>query len=133
MDQHPTPQPGECVLCFTARAVAAAGCDGTLRWLTSHREATAPDAVGAERRLARRGEPCDGRVVADGWQLARPALERDVHSDELAAPDPPPPCAGVRPGSSRPCRLWELRGRGVRGVVVGAHGPACGWPPPTWP
>lgn len=125
----PEPLVGECVLCFLARVVGEHGCDGTLRGVVRFREVAAPDATGLEARLARRGEPCDGRVLSDGWQLTREACVRDVHTDELSVPDPVPWCHGVRPGSSRPCGLWELRRRGERGVVVAPHGSGCRWPP----
>lgn len=127
--QPPEPLVGECVLCFLARAVGERGCDGSLRWVARFRETAAPDATGLEQRLARRGEPCDGRVLADGWQLTREASVRDVHTDELAVPRPMPWCHGVRAGSSRPCGLWEMRRRGARGVLVGRHGDGCSWPP----
>ncbi|NYG55904.1 DUF2695 domain-containing protein [Nocardioides perillae] len=129
VELQPDPLVGECVLCFTARVVGEHGCDGTLRWIGRFRELAAPAATGVEARLARRGEPCDGRVVLDGWRLTREACVRDVHTDELSVPDPMPWCLGVRPGSSRPCGLWELSRPGARGVVVGRHGNGCRWPP----
>lgn len=106
------PQVGECVLCFVARAVAEHGCDGTTRWCRHYVEVRVPDAVGAVARLSSGGTLCDGEVIGTAHELAREQLVRDVHTDELARPDPLPPCAGVRATSARACRHWVRVRRG---------------------
>lgn len=100
------PQERECVCCYVARAVAEHGCDGTLRLARAHRDATAPGAVGLERRLTRIGVTCDCAVEERGWWLRREHWERDLDTDELRPPAPRPGCGWVPSGSSQPCGLW---------------------------
>jgi Protein of unknown function (DUF2695) len=55
-----------------------------------------------ERRLAARGGFCDCEIFLNGWQPRDVALDKDGEYLER----PMPPSAGVRAGSTQPCRLW---------------------------
>ena len=91
------PHPAECVLCYVTRMLGEHGCDETLRWTTA-----------LEGRMQAVGGFCDCEIFLNGYRLRREHLERDVHTDELCAPDHPPPCAGVgRMDSTKPCTVWE--------------------------
>jgi hypothetical protein len=109
----PEPQEGECVVCFVARCVEELGCDATTRWSRRFRQLRVPGATGLENRL---GAACDCRVLAGGYRLARELMERDVHTDELRAPDRLPWCGGVRRTSSRPCGNCERLRRSGAGL-----------------
>lgn len=110
------PQEGECVLCFTARAVDELGCDGTARWAERFVAVRVPPATGTVRRMTPTGE-CDCAIVGQRHALVRDQLVRDVHTDELVQPDRRPTCAGVRRTSARPCRHWERVPRRVTRVA----------------
>ncbi|MBU2075515.1 MAG: DUF2695 domain-containing protein [Actinobacteria bacterium] len=102
------PHPAECVLCYVARMLGEHGCDETLRWTGRFRELRSPRATALEGRMQAVGGFCDCEVFLNGYRLRREHLERDVHTDELRAPDHPPTCAGVgRLDSTKPCTLWE--------------------------
>ena len=105
----PTSEPGdhECLACYVARMVSAHGCDTSLRWAQRFRDLRSPTATGLERRLGSVGGFCDCEIFLNGYTLVRELLVRDVHTDELEAPAVPPPCAGVRRTSTRPCVNWE--------------------------
>jgi hypothetical protein len=85
-EQWTAPLDRECLACYLGRMLADFGCDNTLRWSIRWRDACAPRAMA----LARRGGHCDCAVAS----VRRPP-------DEAG---PPQPCAGVRRGSTRPCR-----------------------------
>jgi len=104
------PYPDECVLCFAARMLDDHGCDHSLRWVRRFRDLRSPRATALERRMEDVGGSCDCEVFLNGFRPARHVLVRDLHTDELEAPEPFPPCAGVRLTDSRPCTHWE-RGR----------------------
>lgn len=106
------PVRGECVLCYCARMVGEFGCDTTPRWARRWRDDCAPRATALLRRLQDRGGFCDCEVFLNGWQLRGDLLVVDEDTGEPALPEADPPCAGVRAGSSRPCPLWQPRGRG---------------------
>ncbi|CAM4028529.1 DUF2695 domain-containing protein [Nocardioides marinus] len=102
------PHPAECVLCYVARMLGEHGCDETLRWTGRFRELRSPRATALEGRMQAVGGFCDCEVFLNGYRLRREHLERDIHTDELRAPDHPPTCAGVgRLDSTKPCTLWE--------------------------
>ena len=102
------PHPAECVLCYVARMLGEHGCDETLRWTGRFRELRSPRATALEGRMQAGGGFCDCEVFLNGYRLRREHLERDIHTDELRAPDHPPTCAGVgRLDSTKPCTLWE--------------------------
>ena len=102
------PHPAECVLCYVVRMLGEHGCDETLRWTGRFRELRSPRATALEGRMQAVGGFCDCEVFLNGYRLRREHLERDIHTDELRAPDHPPTCAGVgRLDSTKPCTLWE--------------------------
>ena len=102
------PHPAECVLCYVARMLGEHGCDETLRWTGRFRELRSPRATALEGRMQAVGGFCDCEVFLNGYRLRREHLKRDIHTDELRAPDHPPTCAGVgRLDSTKPCTLWE--------------------------
>ena len=102
------PHPAECVLCYVARMLGEHGCDETLRWTGRFRELRSPRATALEGRMQAVVGFCDCEVFLNGYRLRREHLERDIHTDELRAPDHPPTCAGVgRLDSTKPCTLWE--------------------------
>ena len=100
------PVEGECLVCFLLRAVRGYACSGDLAYVETFRLARAPAAVGVADRLERRRVHCACRALARIWRLAREHAERDLATDELRVPEPPPGCRGVRPGSAQPCSLW---------------------------
>ena len=110
----PDSEPGEheCLACYVARMLTAHGCDTTLRWAQRFRDVRVPAATGLERRLGSVGGFCDCEIFLNGYGLVRELLVRDVHTDELEPPALPPPCAGVRRTSAKPCINWERRRRG---------------------
>ena len=105
------PAPGECVLCYVDRMLAAFGCDCTLRSARSWRDRRLPRRTGLERRLEARGGFCDCEVFLNGWTL-RGHLEVLGDDGEPTWPAERPPCARVGPRSSQPCANWEPRRRG---------------------
>lgn len=105
------PREDECLLCYLHRTLEELGCDTTLRWARRYRDLVAPRATALEGRLASAGGFCDCEVFLNGWQLAREHCVRDVHTDELSAPDRLPGCEGARRGSTQPCRLWVRQRR----------------------
>ncbi len=105
------PRGSECLACYVARMLDEFGCDTTLRWSQRFRDTRSPTATGLERRLGSMGGFCDCEIFLNGLRLARPLLVRDVHTDELEAPEELPGCAGVRRTSTRWCTNWERRRR----------------------
>ncbi|HEY0949271.1 DUF2695 domain-containing protein [Nocardioides sp.] len=110
-DPRSEPAPTECLACFVARMLRDFGCDTTLRWAQRFRDLRSPTATGLERRLGNVGGFCDCEIFLNGYRLRRELLVRDLATDELEAPVDPPPCAGVRRTSTRPCANWERRSR----------------------
>lgn len=111
-DPRSTPGDHECLACFVARMLTDFGCDTTLRWAQRFRDVRSPAATGLERRLGNVGGFCDCEIFLNGYDLVRELMVRDVHTDELEPPAVPPPCAGVRRTSTRPCANWERIRRG---------------------
>lgn len=112
------PRRGECLLCYVWRMLDL-GCTG-LRWATHYRDRKAPRATALERRLGERGGFCDCEIFLNGYELA-PELwtpQREVQEGgltyvyEAEPPAQPPPCRGVRAGSTRGCTLWVRQYRG---------------------
>jgi hypothetical protein len=90
--------PGECVLCYVHRMLAAFGCDGTLRWVVRWRDRRAPRAMALADRLTERGAHCDCELFSNAWELVRPADEASAF----------PACARAR-GATAPCDNWAPR------------------------
>jgi hypothetical protein len=87
---------GECLCCYVARQLDEHGCDGRHGHSVRYRDAVAPRATALLERLSRLGACCcDCELFMNGYQ---------PHEQ-------PPPCAGVRRGSVRPCTNW-VRVRG---------------------
>ena len=105
-DDLPSPNDGECVLCYIARMLQSHGCDTTLRWTRRWRDARLPRATGLERRFEARGGYCDCEVVMNGWTL-QSAVDDPGEDDVAAGALEFPSCPGVSATSSRPCDLWE--------------------------
>ena len=105
---------GECLVCYVDRMVAEVGCDNTLRFARWFRDRRAPRATALEGRLGQVGGYCDCEILMNGWwphqRFWSPAREVEDHGvvycHEPEPPDPPPPCATVRLGSTRPCSNW---------------------------
>lgn len=91
------PRGGECLLCYVADQLDEFGCDGTHRFSQRYQERVAPRATALLRRLGRRGAYCDCEIFLNAF---------DACGGE---PETLPPCAGVRRGSTQPCRLWWRR------------------------
>ncbi|WP_160148846.1 DUF2695 domain-containing protein [Amycolatopsis alkalitolerans] len=83
-EQWTKPLGRECLPCYLSRMLADFGCDDTMRWTLRWRDSRAPGVTSLDGRA-----PCDCRLPG-------------VLSSPVEAP--PPPCAGVRRGSTRPCR-----------------------------
>ncbi|WP_084506199.1 DUF2695 domain-containing protein [Amycolatopsis sp. ATCC 39116] len=92
LDLWTEPQERECLSCYVSRLLADFGCDGTLRWTRRWRGLRAPRVVALDRMFRRRAVNCDCGVPA--------ALGAGTSSGT------PPPCTGVRRGSTRPCSMW---------------------------
>lgn len=88
----------ECLVCFVMDNVERSGCDNTLRWARAYRDTVAPADQGLERRLEASGGYCDCEILMNAFV---PASGSD---DDW--PDDLPECAGVRRGSTVPCREW---------------------------
>lgn len=110
-----TPEPGECLACFTARQLDAFGCDGTHRFVLRFRDRTAPRATALLKRLAAMGACCDCEMFMNSYELATrfwsPArrISGDDGVEEWEDPEPPatlPACSSVRRGSTAPCDNW---------------------------
>src|SRR3954465_15742124 len=99
------PEGAECVLCYTARMLAAFGCDHTLRWIRRWRDLRRPKVRGLERRMESRGGFCDCEVFFNGWTLREDLLAADEEGEPVE-PAVRPPCAGIGPKSSQPCANW---------------------------
>lgn len=106
-DIREMPAPEECLVCFVLSSVERAGCDNTLRWARTYRDAVAPDDHGLERRLEALGGYCDCEILMNAFVPASAADEDDW-------PESLPECAGVRRGSTVPCRRWIEVSRGRR-------------------
>lgn len=113
------PEPRECLACFVNRMLCEFGCDGTLRFAATYRDTSAPRATALERRLRDRGGFCDCEVLMNVYTPAMQLWTRDVWIDDeeedgiyidAEPPDRMPACAGVRAGSTQPCRWWERIG-----------------------
>ncbi|GHF06802.1 hypothetical protein GCM10017786_45510 [Amycolatopsis deserti] len=92
LDLWTEPQERECLSCYVSRLLADFGCDGTLRWTHRWRATRAPGVASLDQRLRRHGVGCDCGVPAAVGAATRSGA--------------PPPCAGVRRGSTRPCSVW---------------------------
>ncbi len=113
------PGPRECVVCFVERMTRAYGCGNWLTWALRWRDERAPRATALAERLGRMGGYCDCEVLMNAY--ARPdwlaAESREWDEEQAVDPavdldDPePPPCAGVRGGSTQACRHWLRRPR----------------------
>ena len=113
--------PGECLVCFVERMVIEHGCGNHLQWASLWRDRAAPRATALERRLGAKGGYCDCEILMNAF-VRRVDLEREIwHADECDEQDPaedpelpPPPCLGVRRGSTQPCAHWAARNRWSR-------------------
>lgn len=114
------PLPRECLLCYVARMLVQSGCRTTLRFAPHHRDLRAPRVAGLEARLGGRGGFCDCEILLNGYELKRSMLNEvgwlcpsvdhsdgDCFACDDALSTMPPPCAGVRKGSTQGCRYWE--------------------------
>ena len=101
------PAADECLVCFVLRHVERAGCDNTLRWARAYRDAVAPADHGLERRLEALGGYCDCEILMN-------AVVPASGGDDDDWPDVLPACAGVRRGSTVPCRQWVGASAGRR-------------------
>jgi hypothetical protein len=106
---------GECLCCYVARQLDEYPCDGTLRHALRFRDAVAPRATALAKRLGRVGGYCDCEVFLNGytphhrfWTPRREARGDDgfTYIVDAQAPNPLPPCAGVRRGAVEPCNNW---------------------------
>jgi Protein of unknown function (DUF2695) len=104
------PYPHECVACFVERMTRAHGCSNQLTWAALWRDRCAPRATALERRLQSRGGFCDCEMLTNVYARTEWLREQWVTDpDDLAPDDPdaePPPCFGVRKGSTQPCAHW---------------------------
>lgn len=114
------PHARECLVCFLDRSVHAFGCQGDLRLAARYRDLVAPRATALEARLGSSGGYCDCEVLMNvfqpAWHLWTPSREEELPdgSELFVEAEPPaamPPCAGVRRGSTRPCRHWHTTRR----------------------
>jgi hypothetical protein len=111
---------GECLCCYVARQLTYSHCDQTHRHALRYRDAAAPRATALRERLSRVGACCcDCELFLNGYEpnprLNLPLSETDyiiISATGPGASDPPPPCAGVRRGSVRPCDNWVRIRRG---------------------
>jgi Protein of unknown function (DUF2695) len=99
------PDPGECVACFLDRMVGTYGCSDRLTWAGLWRDRAAPRASALERRLRSRGGYCDCEVLMNVF-ARRTWLAAQGTGDDADPEAEPPPCLGVRKGSTRPCYHW---------------------------
>jgi Protein of unknown function (DUF2695) len=112
------PRRHECVACFVDRMTRAYGCSDHLSWVARWRDRCAPRATALERRLRAKGGYCDCEMLTnvyarsewlrEQWEWAG---EDDGESADGAsvgaeAESAPPPCLGVRRGSTQPCPHW---------------------------
>jgi uncharacterized protein DUF2695 len=97
------PRPSECLPCFVDRMISAYGCSDQLTWVCLWRDRRAPRATALERRLETRGGFCDCEVLANVF--VRPATA-GASGDDIDPEAEPPPCRGVRKGSTQPCGQW---------------------------
>jgi Protein of unknown function (DUF2695) len=103
------PHDGECLFCYVYRMLDLGCLPDQLHWTRRWRALRAPRATGVERRLAARGGFYDCEIFMNGWRPRELVL--DENGDEVY-PAGVPPCPGVRPGSTQPCRLWIPKPRG---------------------
>ena len=99
------PRLGECLACFVDRMTTAYGCSDQLTWVGMWRDQRAPRATVLERRLRRRGGYCDCKVLVNVFARRAESAARFTGEDVDPEADPPP-CLGVRRGSTRPCGHW---------------------------
>ncbi len=106
---------GECLCCYVARQLNEYGCSGGHGPSIRYRDAVAPRATALLDRLSRLGACCcDCELFLNGYEphprFWTPEREVDDRGATLVIaaepPHPPPPCAGVRRGSVRPCDNW---------------------------
>jgi hypothetical protein len=88
-------------VCFVLSRVDHDGCDNTLRWARSYRDAVAPADRGLERRLEAAGGYCDCEILVNAFVPTTVAADGDE-------------CGGVRQGSTVPCRHWAAVSTGRR-------------------
>ena len=69
-DPREAPRPGECVICFVRRMVAARGCTGALPWVERWRLARARRATALVDRLRR---PLIARLMTSCWICSVPS------------------------------------------------------------
>lgn len=103
------PRPYECVACFLDRVIRMHGCDNQLTWALRWRDRRAPRATALRRRLEAHGGFCDCEVLMNVY--ARPEWLRGQwdDADQPVVDDrdvAPPPCFGVRKGSTQVCAHW---------------------------
>jgi len=101
LDLWTEPQERECLPCYLTRVLADFGCDGTTRWAAHWCHLRAPGVKTLDRTVRR--APCDCAVAA---AMGAPPTGAE-HARDAAPRSSPPPCAGVRRGSVRPCALRE--------------------------
>jgi len=110
-DALTTPRAGECLCCFVVRMLDDYGCDCTLRFAKRYRDLAAPRASALERRLGQMGGFCDCEIFLNGMRPGDHLCTYDEDGEGTGA-TVPVTCAGVRKGSTQPCRHW-VRRRGM--------------------
>ncbi|MDN5794584.1 MAG: DUF2695 domain-containing protein [Intrasporangium sp.] len=103
--QEVLPRPEECLACFVHRMVGLQGCSDALRWVEQFRVHRARRATALTRRLTAQGARCDCSVTDVVWRVG-PELWEWAWDGRLVPPEVVPPCRGVRPNSTQPCRHW---------------------------
>ncbi len=110
------PEPRECVVCFVDRMTRAYGCNGRLLWAMRWQAHRAPRATALAVRLGRRGGYCDCEVLMNAFVRRELFTARITgtwsNEDQDFEAREPPPCAGVRGGSTQACARWVGRRRG---------------------
>ena len=105
----------ECLCCYIARQLLEFPCDGTHRHAFRFQSSSAPRATALKERLDRYGACCcDCELFLNGFEPHRRFWTPEREVDDRGAtliinaepPEHPPPCAGVRRGSVRPCDNW---------------------------
>lgn len=103
------PYPHECVACFVDRMTRLHGCTDRLTLVKRWRDRCAPRATALERRLEAKGGFCDCEVLMNVYARLEWLWEQGGAADEPVADDrdgAPPPCFGVRKGSTQACAHW---------------------------
>lgn len=120
------PWPRECLYCYVARMLGPYPCDTNLRFALHYRDQVAPRATALEHRLGEMGAFCDCEIFLNAvdltprWsQVVEDAAgwEPGTYGGLALVPEPdpeevdPPPCLGVRRGSTQWCGRWERQRR----------------------